>query len=279
MTPNLLHICLFREWESQSGFARPAIEQWLLESIHWSIEAWGPSSPGLESNAVNTCCAAVPSAQYGMHTSSSDWQVYVGQVQISKQENKAVRDVEQCMKVSSSDGGWLACSVDPHSSSASNTLSLFDSCECSSGCLVNCCSLKSHKQWIIPFLGCMIELHYMYASKGSTWWCAYVDHSIFNCLSFGTIVWYRCVAELCFELNVCFPFMVATTNVLVSGATRRTPGSSLIERSSLSPIHWQEHIEMSILQSQSVSSSRHLFSHQVLYLLCTLALCSPHPSL
>ena len=36
-----------------------------------------------ESDAANTCCAAVPGAQYCMHTSSSDWQAYVGQVQMT----------------------------------------------------------------------------------------------------------------------------------------------------------------------------------------------------
>ena len=115
-----------------------------------------------------------------------------------KQENKAARDGEQCVKVSSSDGGWFARSVDPHSSSASNTLSLFDSRECSSGCLVNRRSSKSRKQRIIPFLGCRIELHYTYASKGSTWRCANVDHAISNRLSLGTIVCgrvYRCVSN------------------------------------------------------------------------------------
>ena len=62
---------------------RPAIEQRSLESAHWSIEARGPSPPDSESDAANTCCAAVPSAQYAMHTSSSDWQAYVGQVQMT----------------------------------------------------------------------------------------------------------------------------------------------------------------------------------------------------
>ena len=38
----------------------------------------------------------------------------------------------------------------------------------------------------------------------------------------------RCVEQLCLKISIRFPFVVATTNVLVSDATGRAPRSSLL---------------------------------------------------
>ena len=70
-----------------------------------------------------------------------------------------------------------------------------------------------------------------YASKGSTWQRANVYHAIFDCFSLGTIVGERvsrCVEQLRLEISIRFPFVVATTKVLVSDATGRAPRSSLL---------------------------------------------------
>ena len=69
-----------------------------------------------------------------------------------------------------------------------------------------------------------------YASNG-TWRRANVYHARFDCLSSGTIFGERvsrCVEQLCLEISIRFPFVVATTNVLVSDATGRAPRSSLL---------------------------------------------------
>lgn len=57
-------------------------------------------------------------------------------------------------------------------------------------------------------------------------WFAYVDHAIFNRLCLEAVVGERVMASCCLQIDIRFPFVVVTTNNVVSGATGRAPGSA-----------------------------------------------------
>lgn len=139
--------------------------------------------------------------------------------------------------ISSSDGDWFARSVDGYNSPVS-THTLHSACQrrTHSQCPLPASVHQDASSTVIcrkhttggyyPFLGCRIALHMH--RRGPLGGVPIRPCNIrFSELGHELVSVYAGMQSCCLEITPRFPFAAATTNVLVSGATGRTSGSSL----------------------------------------------------